>query len=103
MKPKKIKIKDIKDYHIRRWYNGLETGHSMEEIREDMKIAIKSIKLGKSLDKLEKKLIKKFVKQNTTIPNNMCDDHQDNYGYIQENGICDICDRKYETYLTYES
>lgn len=38
-----------------------------------------------------------FIKKNNTyIPNNMCEDHLNNSGYIQFNGICDICNKKYE-------
>jgi hypothetical protein len=54
MKPKKIKIKDIKDYHIRRWYNGLETGHSIGEIRDDIQIAAHTNKKYKNIFGKEK-------------------------------------------------
>jgi hypothetical protein len=50
----KIKIEDIEDYHIRRWYNGLETGHSMDEIREDIRIAAATKKKYKNLFRNEK-------------------------------------------------
>jgi hypothetical protein len=47
-------IKDLEDWHIKRWNNGLETGASMEEIREDMEIASKSNALNNSIKWLEK-------------------------------------------------
>ena len=47
-------IKDLEDWHIKRWNNGLETGASMDEIREDMEIASKSNDLHNSIKWLEK-------------------------------------------------
>lgn len=46
---KKININDIEDYHIRRWYNGLDTGHTMDEIRDDIRIAAYTCKKYKNI------------------------------------------------------
>lgn len=44
-------------------------------------------------------LQEEFIKRNRNIPNNMCENHFDNNGLIKENGICDICNRKYKKSL----
>ena len=47
-------INDLEDWHIKRWNNGLESGASMQEIREDMEIASKANDLNNSIKWLEK-------------------------------------------------
>lgn len=45
-----LTIDRIQDYHLIRWNNGIKSGASMEEIREDMKICKNAMDLYDSLD-----------------------------------------------------
>ena len=50
MAEKSLPIEDIEDYHIKRWSNGLETGVSIEKIREDMIICKRAMALDRSIN-----------------------------------------------------
>ncbi len=40
-----------------------------------------------------------FIKNSNLMPNNMCDEHMNNYGLISKEGSCDICGKFFKKRL----